>query len=389
MRTETATPESASSVAQISATASLEDVQSAGPDGKPPGHAPSSRTAPDRIVQETASYPSTSGSATRPNIGFIGAGALATNLALALSAAGWNVSAVASRSHSSAQRLARLIPGCRAETDPQSVVNRCSLTFLTVPDDAIYHMAASLNWPPNRAVAHCCGAATSDILSPAAIPGALCGSFHPLQTFTLSMPPNEDPSAYALARMQGITFAVEGENWLLQALEKMASDLGGHAIHVKPADRPLYHASAVMSCGALVALLHSSASLWQEMGVDTETAFRSLLPLARATLENAAALGPEAAATGPVVRGDLDTVRRHLEALNATAPEALPLYVELTRAMISLTPTLENSKLRQLNDLLDEFEETSLPRNPNAVGARQPANRIPAPNRNDGGPRHA
>ena len=86
-----------------------------------------------------------------------------------------------------------------------------------------------------------------------------------------------------------------------------------------------------MSCGALVALLHSAASLWQDMGVDNETAFRSILPLARATLENAAKLGPENAATGPVVRGDIDTVRSHLDALTTAAPEALRLYVELTR----------------------------------------------------------
>ena len=88
-------------------------------------------------MTNTIDNTSTRDSTARPNIGFIGAGALATNLALALSAAGWNVSAVASRSHASAQRLADLIPGCRAETDPQSVVDLCRLIFLTVPDDAI------------------------------------------------------------------------------------------------------------------------------------------------------------------------------------------------------------------------------------------------------------
>ena len=343
----------------------------------------------DAAMTNTAASPSLGDSNPRPSIGFIGAGSLATNLTLALSAAGWNVRAIASRSPASAQRLADLIPSCRAEADPQSVVDRCHLVFLTVPDDAISRVASSLTWTPGRAVVHCCGAATSDILSPAAIAGALCGSFHPLQTFIPSMPANEDPSTYALARMQGITFAVEGSGWLLQTLETMASDLGGNAIHVRPTDRPLYHASAVMSCGALVALLHSAASLWKEMGVDNETAFRSLLPLARATLENAANLGPEAAATGPVVRGDIDTVRSHLEALRTTAPGALRLYVELTRAMITLKPTLDNSKLRQLYSLLDEFEESALPRNPDAVSTLPPANRIPAPNRNDGGPHHA
>ena len=196
-------------------------------------------------------------------------------------------------------------------------------------------MASSLNWPADRGVVHCSGAGTTELLSPAATAGALCGSFHPLQTFT-SLPTDEDAAAVAQARLEGVTFAVEGSGWLRETLDAMASDLGGRTIEIEPADRPLYHASAVMSCGALVALLRSAASLWQKMGVDEETAFRSIIPLARATLENAAALGPEAAITGPVVRGDVATLRRHLAALQARAPEVLPLYIELTRASIPL-----------------------------------------------------
>ena len=97
---------------------------------------------------------------------------------------------------------------------------------------------------------------------------------------------------------------------------------------MSPKYRPLYHASAVMSCGALVALLRSAAALWKRMGVDEDTAFRSLIPLARTTLENAAELGAEAATTGPVVRGDVATLRRHLEALEAHAPEfPFPVHI--------------------------------------------------------------
>ena len=121
--------------------------------------------------------------------------------------------------------------------------------------------------------------------------------------------------------------------------------------------RPLYHASAVMSCGALVALLRSAAALWQSMGVDQETAFRSLIPLARTTLENAAALGPQAALTGPVVRGDVATIRRHLEALQSLAPELLSLYIALTRASIPLASALDGPKLRELESLLVEFDQ--------------------------------
>ena len=316
---------------------------------------------------------------TRPNVGFIGAGALASTLAVALSDAGWKVDAVASRSHASAQRLARLIPGCRAVTESQAVADRCRLVFLTVPDDAIAQVASYIDWPKGWGVAHCCGAATSALLSDAQDAGALCGSFHPLQTFT-PLPTDHDPATHAALareRLQGVTFAVEGTGWLRQALESMASDLGGRTIEIAPSDRPLYHASAIMSCGALVALLRSAATLWQNMGIDQETAFQSLIPLARATLDNAATLGPDAATTGPVTRGDVATVRAHLEALKSRDPEVLPLYAELTRTLITYASALDEQKLSDLGRLLAEFDEAS---------SRQTKKLTPSGrNHNDGG----
>ena len=313
------------------------------------------------VPEEATATPLIRHSDDRPTVGFIGAGALGTTLAVALSSVGWKVNAVASRSYASALRLARLIPGCTAQVEPQAVVDRCRIVFLTVPDDVITHMASSLAWPTDRGVVHCSGAGTTELLSPAATVGALSGSFHPLQTFT-SLPTDKDASvlpAVAQARLEGVTFAVEGKGWLREALDAMASDLSGRTIEVEPADRPLYHASAVMSCGALVALLRSAAALWQKMGVDDETALQAIIPLARATLENAAALGPEAAVTGPIVRGDVATLRRHLAALQVRAPEVLPLYIELTRASIPLASALGGQKLRELDCLLAEFEEAA------------------------------
>ena len=392
MRTETATRESISlSLTALSFAALSDSPSDARSDAVVKAHSPPSASATrDQTVPREDASPLTQNPDARPNVGFIGAGALATTLALALSAAGWKVDAVASRSHSSAQRLAQLIPGCRAETDPQAVVNRCRLVFLTVPDDSISQVAASLYWPEDRAVVHCCGAATSDILSPAAISGALCGSFHPLQTFP-SLSASETPESYAPARFRGITFAVEGTGWVRQALELMASDLGGRTIHVSPEHRPLYHASAVMSCGALVALLRSAAALWQEMGVDSDTALHSILPLARATLDNTAPLSPEAATTGPVIRGDVDTVRLHLQALKASASQVLPLYVQLTKAMIPLSSAFDAQKLREIQHLLAEFEEPTHLSQTETARNLQPANQLspPGPNPNDGGPRHA
>ena len=292
----------------------------------------------------------------RPNIGIIGAGALGTNLAAALAAVGWRVDAVCSRSNASAQSLAARIPGCVAEAEAQSVADRCRIVFLTVPDDAIAKVASSIEGPSETAAVHCSGAGTVSLLSPAVRDGAHRGSLHPLQSFVAL--PKENAFDIARARLKGVTFAVEGSGWLREALEAMASDLGGHTIAVDPSNRPLYHASAVMSCGILIALLRSAASLWQQMGIKEDEAFRGIFPLARTTLENAADIGPQSATTGPVPRGDVKTIRQHLEALAHSAPEVLPLYVQMTRASISLSSGIDPQRLCEMATLLSEFEKT-------------------------------
>ena len=141
MRTETATLEILSPSITFAPFASLADVEpSVCPDANGKAHTyptPFRVTASKPAPEEAAATPLTRHSDKRPAVGFIGAGALGTTLALALSAAGWNVDAVASRSYASALRLARLIPGCTAEVEPQAVVDRCRIVFLTVPDDVI------------------------------------------------------------------------------------------------------------------------------------------------------------------------------------------------------------------------------------------------------------
>ena len=289
-------------------------------------------------------------------VGIIGAGTLGKSLALGLSAVGWRVAAVASRTHTSAQTLADMIPGCDAPATPQEVVNRCDLVFLTVPDDAISLVASSLSWPPGRWVTHCSGAGSLDLLKPAADMGADCSSLHPFQTFA-----GASASQNALERFKGVTFAVEGQDRLLKTLETMAIDLGGRTLRLSPADRGLYHASAVMSCGYLVALLKAAAGAWRLMGATEEQALQVILPIAKATLNNVESLGPQMAATGPVVRGDVDTIRRHFRALTAQAPELLPLYVALTKASIPLTaPAVEDEKLRDMERLISEYRVTSV-----------------------------
>ena len=266
------------------------------------------------------------------SIGFIGMGALGSGLALALARRQYRVVAWHSRRPETAARLAGRIAAGRAVATPQAVADAAEVVFITTPDAAIAAVAAAINWRPGQAAVHCCGTAGTDLLKAAAEQGAVVGAFHPFQTFAGLTDPAE-----ALARLAGITFAVSGQDWLQGYLETMARELGGRPITISDAQRPLYHAAAVMGCGYLAALLQAAGELAQAAGLDPEQALAALLPLSRATLDNIAKLGIAASLTGPAVRGDMATLQAHWQAIARERPELADLYLTLTQASLNLT----------------------------------------------------
>jgi len=264
-------------------------------------------------------------------IGFIGIGILGKGLAMSLAAQHYRVIAAHSRSLTSAQWLAQRLPGCRAFTTAQELADATDLVFITTTDSAIGQVAAAISWHPGQGVVHCCGAASLEVLQPAAAQGAVTGAFHPFQTFAGLTNPGD-----TLSRLAGVTFAVEGQGWLSSFLSDLARALGGQPVFIPHQQRPLYHAAGVLGCGYLVTLLQAAVNAWQSMGFSPQQAMDALYPLARTTLENAAKEGIPATVTGPVVRGDAATVQAHLEALSQSLPELVPLYCALTEASLPL-----------------------------------------------------
>ena len=213
--------------------------------------------------------------------------------------------------------LASRLPSCAAFEHPQGVIDAAGVVFITTPDDAIRSTVEELRWRPGTGVVHCSGALSRDVLSVAAANGVETGCLHPLQTFA---------SRETSPDLHGTYFAIEAEGVLDSVLREMVEALGGIAITLRAEDRALYHASAVLASNYVVTLLKLATDLWLRLGYDRATALQALLPLLRGAVDNLDALGLPAALTGPVARGDVDIVRRHLEALSDAAPEVLDAY---------------------------------------------------------------
>ncbi len=283
-------------------------------------------------------------------IGIIGAGALGRALALCLKTHGCNVAVVSSRSATSAEALADLVEGCGWTGSPQEAADAADIVFVTTPDSAIAQLASQVRWSSSHGVVHCSGAHTLDVLQDASLQGAFVGSFHPYQTFALVSSPED-----AIQRFRGAGVAVEGTGWLAGYLEDLAGLLGCRVVQVEARDRALYHASATMSCGHLAALATVVLDMWRDMGVPEEEALPIIATIMQSTLANVASAGVAASLTGPAVRGDTETVGKHLGALEVRLPGLAPLYRSLARqSLLAARPESSCPMAEELAGLLED-----------------------------------
>jgi predicted short-subunit dehydrogenase-like oxidoreductase (DUF2520 family) len=259
----------------------------------------------------------------RLNVGVVGAGRVGTALSVALSRAGHRVVAASAISAASRQRIETYLPGA-AILQPEDVVAAADLVLLTVPDDVLGGLVRGLvaTGAPltGRLLAHASGLHGLAVLEPAVELGALPLALHPVMTFT-GRPDDVD-------RLAGISFGVTAPAVLRPAAEVLVMEMGGEPVFIAEADRGLYHAALAGAANHLVTQVVQAADLLTKAGVGQPS--RMLGPLLSAALDNALRLG-DAALTGPVARGDAETVAGHVEALRTDAPEALPAYLALAR----------------------------------------------------------
>jgi predicted short-subunit dehydrogenase-like oxidoreductase (DUF2520 family) len=284
-----------------------------------------------------------------PTIALIGAGRAAHVLGIALAKAGYEIVAVASRTPASAESAVSAIIGAGAKacavTSAQGAADAAELVLITTNDGAIADVAAQVDWRPGQAVVHVSGALGADVLAPAAKRGARIASWHPFQTLAGS------------AKLDGVTFGIEADDDLYPQLAAMAEAVGGEPLAVPAEARALYHAASVLACGYLTTLLREARRIWESAGLPEEAGRRAIGAVAAATLENVRALGEGATVTGPVSRGDVGTVRLHLEQIDSAAPELIQLYTAISRrsAVLATEAGRPTGPLDTWDALYDEF----------------------------------
>lgn len=272
-------------------------------------------------------------------IALVGAGRVARALVLALDRAGLPVVAVGSR-HPERLSAASYPQPCT----PQQAVDQADLVLLTVADDAIAPVAAALRWRTGQAVVHCSGATEVAALAPAAQAGAHTGGFHPLQIFS-------DPEQ-AAHRLAGSTAAIEAGPALMPTLRALAAVLGMPATVLPPGMRVRYHVAAGYAASFLLPVLQEAVALWASFGVDEADALQALLPLSRGTLDAVQARGLAGAVSGPIARGDLGVVQRHLDDLAGLEPKRTAFY----RFLASSQPALARQAGRLDEHLCKQLE---------------------------------
>ena len=282
---------------------------------------------------------------TRLTVGVVGAGRVGAVLGAALRAAGHEIVAAAGESDASRRRMAELLPGGR----PTDVARASDLLLLAVPDDMLGNvvrmLADSGALHDGQHVVHTSGRHGLAVLEPARLVGARVAAMHPAMTFT--------GTAVDLDRLGSTVFGLTAEAPEREFVESLVSDLGGTPMWVPEEMRTLYHAGLAHGANHLVTLVTEAMEILSAAGAADPAG--TLRPLLTAALDNALAQG-DAALTGPIVRGDLGTVRAHLEDIAGNAPQTLGSYVALARATLDRAVTdgrVVPIRAARIRDLLD------------------------------------
>lgn len=280
--------------------------------------------------------------ANKNTITLVGSGNLASALGPALKTAGYRIDFIASRPNAaSRRRAATLARKTGAKTILLEQLTPVSdIIWLCHTDDALADTARLLakqsGWK-GRIVLHSSGALISDVLLPLRAAGAAVGSLHPMMTFV----PGARP------RMKDVPFAVEGDARAVAACRKITSAWGAEMFPLKKSAKVLYHALGSFSSPMLVATLATAERVGKAAGFSRRQLTTIMRPILEQTLRNYLERGAAAAFSGPLKRGDIATLRRHLENLQQV-PGASEVYRALIQSALLDLPVGNRAEIAKL-----------------------------------------
>lgn len=293
----------------------------------------------------------------REKISIIGGGRVGMTIGFLLARAGYRIRGVSCLRLDEAEKAVRFIGDGAPFEDNTAVVMDSRIVLVTTPDDTIAGVARVLAETPvawtSRLVLHCSGFLTSDVLKPLAEQGAAIATAHPLQTIAN---PRE-----AVKTIKTGFFCIEGDESALTMVETMVGHIGSRCLRIDPKHKVLYHAAAVMASNYLVSLIGLCVDLMARAGVPPEQGLEALIPLVQGALDNVKRLGHSGSLTGPISRGDVATVRGHLEGLARCGNPTDAVYRSLGLATLELAlggrggPSLDRAfELREALESNDE-----------------------------------
>ena len=263
-------------------------------------------------------------------IAILGPGRVGTAVGVLAHQAGWRIVSIGARNSEAASQATSRISTQTRPCGLAEAAGSCTFVLLTVSDDAIETVCRQLveasALKRGAVIAHCSGALPSGILAPARdVCGCAIASIHPLQTFPT---------------VEAATQSLPGTSWFWE----------------------LYHVAAVLACNYLTALMETSLTAAEAASIERDAFWPAVFPLIRATLENIGNLGTVKALTGPIARGDVATISRHLEAIARHQPSLTEVYKSLGKWTVGLSTSkgsAKTSSLKKIQALLQEGSSTT------------------------------